>query len=210
MSDKPCPARRSASRTWVGIPDRYRRTQLERHGGDHAGPLGGANHRWSAASAAFWNPTGGRTQTAAPAHAAAGARPRHNWAPRHGQPPSGTRAANAARPSPQRHGLGSGAAPVNGAGRNRSGTPRLAAGALQGGAGLLTEHPGDPAHRHRPRARALVRRGHQRARTPGRRRLGVRTNDRPRRYSTRTHEPVDPPAPHGQAQPADSQADGQP
>jgi hypothetical protein len=43
VSDKPCPARRSASRTWVGIPDRYRHTQLERRGSDHAGPLAGAN-----------------------------------------------------------------------------------------------------------------------------------------------------------------------
>ena len=41
--DKPCPARRSPSRTWVGIPDRYRHTQLEGRGSDHAGPLAGAN-----------------------------------------------------------------------------------------------------------------------------------------------------------------------
>jgi hypothetical protein len=77
---------------------------------------------------------------------------------------------------------------------------------------FLTEHPGD----HGPTAigRALARSSGaianalERLVTAG---WAVRTNDRPRRYNaTDSTEPVDPPAPHGQAQPADSQADGQP
>ena len=32
--------------------------QPQRHGGDHARPLVTTNHRWSAACATFWNPTG--------------------------------------------------------------------------------------------------------------------------------------------------------
>jgi hypothetical protein len=31
--------------------------QAQRHGGDHAQPLASISHRWSAACAAFWNPT---------------------------------------------------------------------------------------------------------------------------------------------------------
>ena len=102
---------------------------------------------------------------------------------------------------------------MHGAGRNMSGKPRPAAGALQGMVqDFLTEHPGD----HGPTAigRALARSSGaianalERLVTAG---WAVRTNDRPRRYNaTDSTEPVDPPAPHGQAQPADSQADGQP
>ena len=36
--------------------------QSQRHGGDHARPLAIINHRWSAACAAFWNPTGASTR----------------------------------------------------------------------------------------------------------------------------------------------------
>ncbi len=87
---------------------------------------------------------------------------------------------------------GTGTAPVNGAGRNRSGGPRLAAGALHGMVqDYLTEHPGD----HGPTAvgRALARSSGAVANaleslvTAG---WAVRTNNRPRRY--RATDPTEP------------------
>jgi hypothetical protein len=81
---------------------------------------------------------------------------------------------------------------VNGAGRNQSATPRLAAGALQGMVqDFLTEHPGD----HGPTAigRALgrssgaVANALERLVTAG---WASRSNDRPRRY--RNAEPTEP------------------
>ena len=108
---------------------------------------------------------------------------------------------------------GTGTAPVNGAGRNQSGNPRLAAGALQGMVqDLLTEHPGD----HGPTAigRALgrssgaVANALERLVTAG---WAVRTNDRPRRY--RTTDPTESPdatTTRGQARPEDAQTRSQP
>jgi hypothetical protein len=90
-----------------------------------------------------------------------------------------------------------GAAPVNGAGRNQSATPRLAAGALQGMVqDYLTEHPGD----HGPtgvgralgRSSGAVANALERLVTAG---WAVRTNDRPRRYRTADEAELDSASP---------------
>lgn len=95
----------------------------------------------------------------------------------------------------------------NGAGRNRSGIPRLAAGALQGMvADHLTEHPGE----HGPtgigralgRSSGAVANALERLVTTG---WALRTNDRPRRY--RAAEPAETAAPIGLAANASTAAD---